>query len=95
MLLQSIDKQEEPMKQKIEVFKVAKGCLSTRKDFFLHALCPKSLHISCVVSNFYGTEIEIRAGFGPVGSTEKNNLVGNEQLLRVDFFMFLWAKKIL
>ena len=48
-----------------------------------------------MVSKFYGTEIEIRAGFGPVGSVEKNNLVGIEQLLRVDFFMFLWAKKIL
>ena len=32
---------------------------------------PKSLCISRPVSNFYGTEIEIWAGFGPVGSTEK------------------------
>ena len=31
----------------------------------------KSLYMSHVVSNFYGTEIEICAGFGPVGSTEK------------------------
>ena len=29
------------------------------------------LYISCVVSNFYETEIEIWAGFGPVGNTEK------------------------
>jgi hypothetical protein len=32
---------------------------------------PKSLYISHAVSNFFGTEIEICAGFGPVGSTEK------------------------
>ena len=31
----------------------------------------KSLYISQAVSNFYGTEIEIWAGFGPVGITEK------------------------
>jgi hypothetical protein len=30
-------------------------------------MSPKSLYIS----NFYGTEIEIWAGFGPVGNTEK------------------------
>ena len=29
------------------------------------------LYISCTVSNFYGREIEICAGFGPVGSSEK------------------------
>ena len=33
-------------------------------------LKPKSLYISCALSNFYGTEIKIWAGFGPVGSTE-------------------------
>ena len=32
---------------------------------------PKSLSISYAVSNFNGTEVEIWAGFGPVGSTEK------------------------
>ena len=31
-------------------------------------LHPKSLHISHTVSNFYGTEIEIWAGFGPIMS---------------------------
>ena len=31
----------------------------------------KSLYISLVVSSFYGTEIEIWVGFGPVGNTEK------------------------
>ena len=30
-----------------------------------------SLYISHAASNFYGTEIEIWAGFGPFGSTEK------------------------
>ena len=32
---------------------------------------PKSSYISCAVSKFYGTEIEICAGFWPVGSNEK------------------------
>ena len=31
----------------------------------------KSLHISGAVSNFYGTKIEIWAGFGPFGSKKK------------------------
>ena len=31
----------------------------------------QSLFISLAVSNFYGTEIEIWASFGPVGDTEK------------------------
>ena len=35
-------------------------------------MTPKSLYISRAVSNFYGTEIKIWAGFGPVGNTEKN-----------------------
>ena len=33
-------------------------------------LVPKSLYISRATSNFHGTEFEIWAGFGPVGSTE-------------------------
>ena len=33
---------------------------------------PKSLYVSRVVSNFYGTKIEIWASFGRVGNTEKN-----------------------
>ena len=42
----------------------------------------------------YGTEFEIWAGFGLVGSTEKkNNLAGNEQLLRVHFFHAFVGKK--
>ena len=34
-------------------------------------LYPKSLYISRAMRNFYGKEIEIWAGFWPVGSTEK------------------------
>ena len=55
----------------------------------------KSLYyISRAVNNFYEREIEIWAGFGPVGGTEKNNWANYEQLLRAVFFMFSWAKKI-
>ena len=39
------------------------------------------------VGDFYGTRIEIWAGFGPVGITDY------EQLLRPVFFKFLWSKK--
>ena len=35
------------------------------------AFHPKSLYISHPESNFDGTEIQIWAGFGPVGNTEK------------------------
>ena len=35
------------------------------------AIQAKSLYISRAESNFHGTEIEIWAGFGPVGNTEK------------------------
>ena len=38
------------------------------------ALDPKSLWRTPAVGDFYGTEIEIWAGFGPVGITEKNRL---------------------
>ena len=48
---------------------------------------PKSLYISHVVSNFYWTEIEIWAGFGPVGNTEKN-WADYEKLLRSVFSCF-------
>jgi hypothetical protein len=43
------------------------------------------------VSNFYGTGIEIWAGFGPVGNTEKKVWADYEQLLRP---VFSNAKKI-
>ena len=39
------------------------------------------------MSIFYGSEIEIWAGFGPVGNTEKKIWAKYEQLLRVCFFM--------
>ena len=42
------------------------------------------------VSNFHGTEIDIWAGFGPVGITSKTNWVDCEQLLKA---AFSWAKK--
>ena len=50
----------------------------------------KSLYISHPVSNYYGTEIEIWAGFGPIGNTEKKNWAFYAQLLRTSFFMFSW-----
>ena len=40
-------------------------------------LFPKSLYISRAVSNFYGIEIEIWAGFGTARSTEKNGPIMN------------------
>ena len=50
--------------------------------------CPKSFYISHVVSNFNGTEIEIWAGFGPFGITEKKNWANYEKSLRA----LSWAK---
>jgi hypothetical protein len=44
------------------------------------------------VGDFYGTGIEIWAGFGPVGITEKN-WTDYKQLLRPVFFMFSWTKE--
>ena len=46
-----------------------------------------------MVSNFYGTEIEIWAGFGPVGNTEKKIGADYEQLLRTVFSCFQGQKK--
>ena len=40
------------------------------------------------MSNFYGTEIKIWAGFGLVGNTEKKSWADYEQLLRVVFSSF-------
>ena len=48
----------------------------------------KLLCISRTASNFYGTEIEIWAGFGPVDSTAKINLANNEQLLSMAYSCF-------
>ena len=36
------------------------------------------------MSDFHGTEIEIWAGFGPVGSTEKKNWADSQWCLDVD-----------
>ena len=54
------------------------------------SLKPKSLYKSHAESNFYGTDIEIWAGFGPVGSTEIQIGEGAdyEKLLRVVFSCF-------
>ena len=57
-------------------------------------LLPKSICISRAVSNFYGTEIEIWAGFGPVGNTEKKNWANYEQLLSADLTCFHGQKEI-
>ena len=45
-------------------------------------------------SHFYGTEIDIRAGFGPVGITEKKTHLGQLfATFEAGFFKFSWAKK--
>ena len=49
----------------------------------------KSLYISPAVNNFYETEIEIWAGFGPDGSTEKKFGADYEQVLRAFFCVFI------
>ena len=54
----------------------------------------KSLYISHAVSNFYGTKIEICAGFGPVGITEKKNWGDYEQLLMEVFSCFQGQKNV-
>jgi hypothetical protein len=45
------------------------------------------------VGDFYGTGIEIWAGFGPVGITEKTNWAVYDQLIRPVFSSFHWQKK--
>ena len=57
-------------------------------------LSPKSLYRSRAGRHFYGAEIEIWVGFGPVGNTEKKLGADYGQLLRVVFFMFSGAKKL-
>ena len=46
------------------------------------------------MGDFYGTGIEIWAGFGPIGSTEKKVWFNSEQLLRVTFSCFQGQKKM-
>ena len=53
---------------------------------------PKSLYRSLAGRHLYGTENEILAGFGLVGSTEKSFWADYEQLLKVVFFMFSGKK---
>ena len=55
---------------------------------YVPLLLPKSLYISRAVSNFYGTEMKIWAGFGPIGNTEKKIGANLEQLLRSFFSCF-------
>ena len=50
--------------------------------------------MSHAVSNFYGTEIEIWAEFGPVGITEKKIWDDYEQLLRAVFSCFHGQDKV-
>ena len=45
------------------------------------------------MEDFNGTGIEIWAGFGPVGNTEKKIGADYEQLFRVFFSFFQGAKK--
>ena len=54
----------------------------------------KSLYRSRAGSNFYGTEIEIWAGFKPVGNTEKKKLGRLWATFEGGFFMFSRAKNI-
>ena len=54
---------------------------------------PKSLYRSCKGKYFYGTEYEIWADFGPVGSTEKKLGAEYEQLLMAVFSSFHQQKK--
>jgi hypothetical protein len=50
------------------------GVSEKRTEIEIESLIQKSLYIKCAVSKFYGTEIEIWAGFRPVGSAEKKPL---------------------
>jgi hypothetical protein len=47
------------------------------------------------VSNFYGTEIKIRAGFGPVGNTEKKIGLIMSNFRGQLFHVFMGKKKYL
>jgi hypothetical protein len=50
------------------------------------------LYRSRAGSNYHGTEIEIWAGFGPVGNTEKKIWADYEQLLKAFFSCFRGQK---
>lgn len=56
----------------------------------------KSLWRSLAVGDFYGKEIEIRAGLGQIGSIEKKRVWADyKQLLMVFFSCFQGQKKVL
>ena len=46
------------------------------------------------MGDFYGTGIEIWAGFGPIGSTEKKGLGLLRSTFEGGFFMLSGAKKV-
>ena len=52
----------------------------------------KVIYIEVPRWEIYETGIEIWAGFGPIGSTEKRGWADYEQLLGVIIFMFSGAK---
>ena len=67
----------------------------------------KSLYASPAVSHFNGTEYEAWAGFGPVGSTEKNGadyeqrlkavfscFQGQKNLSKIQKYCSIWAKNL-
>ena len=61
----------------------------------MQSIQAKSLYISHAMSNFHGTEIEIWAGFGPVGNTEKKIWADYDQFLRAVFSCIQGQKKSL
>jgi hypothetical protein len=54
----------------------------------------KSLYISPIGSYSYGTEYEIWAGFGPVGSSENFGL-GRKVTFEDNFLCFPWQKRFI
>ena len=67
--------------------------LPSTKDCLNFGTGTKSLYISHGVTNYYGTEIEISAGFGPFRSTERKVWADYEQLLTAFFFHVFIDKK--
>ena len=60
----------------------------------MSACCFAHNQRSPAVGDFYGTGIEIWAGFRPVGNTEKKIWADYEQLLRAVFSCFHGQKKL-
>ena len=61
-----IDCRTQPFFDSVCYYTTARKFVKTLSD-------PKLSYKSCAVSNFNETEIEIWAGFEPVGNTEKKN----------------------